>query len=90
MNGTTEAERMYAEQLAKQIGDTDWVPLSVELTLKLVNDADHLARAEELLREMSEYFDNYADVTDSDRGVAEVPNEAMEWKLRIDSCLSGD
>lgn len=45
--------------------------------------------AEGLLMELSAYFDNYADVTDSDRGVAEVPNKSMEWKQRIDTLLSG-
>lgn len=48
------------------------------------------AQTKDLLRELSEYFDKYADVTDSDCGVAEVPNEAMEWKQRIDSVLRGE
>lgn len=93
----TQSDPKDREWIANRIAGNDYVQVLGSVykirTTKiwhLLNDADRLARAEALLRELGEYFDNYADVTDSDRGVAEVPNEAMEWKSRIDAYLSDD
>lgn len=92
MTETTDMERLGTMHGigAVGFGEDETVGVPCEYLKRLISDADRLARAEALLRELGEYFDNYADVTDSDRGVAEVPNEAMEWKSRIDEFLSGE